>query len=197
MSNVFEFRPKLVVSSLFMAEFVAAEAPCFALGLIEDRALPFGLIALKLAEPVPKATAAVGMRFGHSLFGNQKFIVVHFAFEFYGYRTFNAIVKPDNPIVRRVLSAMVETGTTNFMTVDDGGSATIFSSDLGSHNLAGLDANLPRILSSVASEADYQLAMAHFERDTSPGVGVLNWVCHDNPAYLDLSQNRMDMSPTR
>jgi hypothetical protein len=167
------------------------------LALIEDRERPFGLIALKLAEPVPEATAALGMRFGHSLFGNQKFVVVHFAFEFYGYRTFNAIVKPDNTIVRRGLSAMVETGITHFLTVGDGGSATIFSSDLGDHNLAGLGANLPRILNSSASEADYQLAVAHFERAASPGVGVLNWVCHDNPDYLDLSQNRMDMAPTR
>ena len=39
--------------------------------------------------------------------------------------------------------------------------------------------------------------MAHFQRDTSPGVGVLNWVCHDNLDYLDLSQNRMDMTPAR
>ena len=48
--------------------------------------------------------------FGHSVLGNADFEVVHFAFHFYGFKTYNALVNPSNPLVRTVLTTMVESG---------------------------------------------------------------------------------------
>lgn len=36
MSNIYPLRPRLTVNGRFMTDFIAAEAPCFALGLVDD-----------------------------------------------------------------------------------------------------------------------------------------------------------------
>jgi hypothetical protein len=38
-------RPALMVNRLFMQEFLAAEAPCFALGMVEERQRLCGMLA--------------------------------------------------------------------------------------------------------------------------------------------------------
>ena len=51
-----------------------------------------------------------GFKFGHSVFGTSKFEAVHFAFEFYNFQTFNALVNPNNLLAQTVLSMMIESG---------------------------------------------------------------------------------------
>jgi hypothetical protein len=41
-SNVYPFPPKLTMNGQFIRDFIAAESPCFALGLVEERKQPCG-----------------------------------------------------------------------------------------------------------------------------------------------------------
>jgi hypothetical protein len=89
MSAVPPVRPALVVNRLFMQEFLAAEAPCFALGMVEERQQLCGMLALRLDQEMPTAVADGGFEFGHALFGNTQCAVLHLVFAFPGFQTYN------------------------------------------------------------------------------------------------------------
>src|SRR5712691_10149192 len=149
MREGYPVRPTLTVNRQFMHEFIAAETPCFALGVVEERKRPCGFLALRPHEVIPPGITNAGFRFGHSLFGNASFAVVHFAFEFYGFKTYNVLVNPNNPLVQAVLTTMVESGDYFFFALDAQGSVTAFRSAIGQADMAGLTTNLPRIQRST------------------------------------------------
>ena len=108
MSKVYPCLPRLTVNRRFITEFISADTPCFALGMVEVRKRRCGFLAIRPDEVIPAEIMQTGFRFGHSLFGNAAFLVVHFAFEFYGFQTYNVLVNPNNPLVLTVLTTMVE-----------------------------------------------------------------------------------------
>ena len=61
-------------------------------------------------KAIPPEVCSGGFRFGHTLLGNARFEVVQFVFGFYGFETYNALVNPNKPLVRAVLTALVESG---------------------------------------------------------------------------------------
>jgi hypothetical protein len=137
----------------------------------------------------------LGFRFGYCLLGTAAFEVAHFAFEFYGFATYNVMVNPNNLIVQTVLSTMVESGDYFFFTVDPTQGATAFRSEIGDQNLVGLKTNLPRIQRSTTTETQYLSAVAQFRRQPTPPGQVLNWVCRDKADSLNLTQDRLELSP--
>jgi hypothetical protein len=195
MSNIYPLLPRLVVNSRFIDEFISAEAPCFALGLVEERKQTCGFLALRPRIVIPEEYTRTGFRFGHSLLGNADFVVVHFAFHFYNYDTFNVLVNPNNPVVQTVLNRMLETGDYFFFAVDPKGSVTTFRSELGQDDLAGLKTNLPLIKNAKTTDAQYRTAVALFEKNPDPPGRMLNWVCRDDTDYLDLSRHREELTP--
>ncbi len=60
MSNVYSFLPKLTVNRQFIGDFLAAQSPCFALGLVEERKQQRGFLALRPGETIPSAENAAG-----------------------------------------------------------------------------------------------------------------------------------------
>lgn len=84
--------PTLTVNRTFMREFVSADAPCFALGMVEERKRQCGFLALRPDKAIPPEVCDGGFCFGHTLVGNASFEVVQFVFEFYGFATYNALV---------------------------------------------------------------------------------------------------------
>lgn len=195
MSNVYPLLPRLTVNRQFIDDFITAEAPCCALGLVEERKQTFGVLALRLEMVIPEAYTRTGFSFGHSLYGNADFVVVHFGFHFYQYATFNLLVNPNNPVVRTVLNKMLETGNYFIFAVDPKGSVTAFRSELGQDDLIELKNNLPRIQNAKTTDAQYRKTVAMFERNPTPSGQMLNWVCRDNADYLDLSQHRLELNP--
>ena len=195
MSNIYPLLPRLVVNSRFIDEFISAEAPCFALGLVEERKQTCGFLALRPKIVIPEEYTRTGFRFGHSLLGNANYVVVHFAFHFYNYETFNVLVNPNNPVVQTVLNRMLETGDYFFFAVDPKGSVTTFRSELGQDDLAGLKTNLPLIKNVKTTDAQYRKAVALFEKNPDPPGRMLNWVCRDDTDYLDLSRHREELTP--
>lgn len=194
MSDVYRMLPRLSVNRSFIEDFLASETPCFALGMIAEHDRTRGLMAFRFDEPIPRRVADAGFRFGHSLLGNAAFEVVHFAFQFYGFKTYNVLINPNNPLAQTVLAAMVESRDYFFLELSDG-NATTFRSEIGEGNLAGLTTHLPRILSSTTTEAQYQKAVASFGKNPEPPGTLLHWACRDRPDYLDLATDRLELSP--
>lgn len=192
--KVHRFQPPMTVNSEFMADFVAADAPCFALGLVEEQKRRSGFLALRPDRPIPGHVMEVGFRFGQGLIGTNEFEVIDFVFEFYGHLTYHALVNPNNPVVRHVLTVMVEAQDYVFFAVDTvNGAATCFRSEF---HVAGLAENLPRIQRSTTTEAQYRRAVESYSRRPEPPGVMLSWVCRDKPDYLDLSRNRLELSPS-
>ena len=183
--------PELTVNRHFMTAFIEAEPPCMALGMVEIEASPSALIALRFNQPIPKSVTAGGFAFGHSLFGSSTWEVVHLAFEFYGFATYNALVNPSNPAARSVLTTMVQTGGYFVFALDSDRSTTAFRSDLGRDTLAGLRANMARIQASATTDAQYRLAVTQFAANPHPPGPLLNWVCRDQDSALDRTEDRL------
>lgn len=199
MSNVYPLLPRLTVNGAFMDEFLAATAPCFALGLVEERQRTCGFLAIRPNETLPPNVTAAGFRFGHSLLGTSHYLIVHFAFEFYGFARYNVLVKPNHPLVHTVLTTMVESGDYFFFAIGAQGSATAFNAEIGHGrhtDMAGLPRNLSRILRAETTDQQYQEALAQFRANPKPPGILLNWVCRDDIRYLDLTTDRLEMLPS-
>src|SRR5262249_24080515 len=160
-------------------DFLAAESPCFALGLVEERRQLGGFLALRPPQVMPPDITDAGFRFGHSLLGNVDYVVVQFVFAFYGFETYNVLVNPNNLLVRTVLTTMVQSEDYFFFALSASGSVTAFRSDLGQVDLAGLKTNLPRIQQARTTEAQYRRAVALFAQHPQPAGALLPWVCHE------------------
>jgi hypothetical protein len=195
--KVTDLLPRLTINGDFVRDFSGATAPCFALGLLQERKHTRGFFAIRTQQPISRDLTELGMRFGHSLLGSSDFAVVHFAFEFYGFGAYNALVKPHDPVVRAVLQTIVQTGTYFVIAIDAHGSAQVFGGEMQHPDLAGLKTNLPRILASRASDQQYDKALAQFRRAPHPQGWLLDWVCRDDVAYMDLDANPMNLTPSR
>lgn len=188
--------PALAVNRSFMAEFIEADPPCFALGLVEVGGTRCAMVALRSEQAIPRHVTAGGFRFGHALLGAAGWEVIHFVLEFYGFATFHALVNPSDPAARQVLSVMVDTGDYFFFTIDaDRRGTTAFRSGMGPDSLANLRANMDRIERSTTSEAQYQQATAQVGRRPEPPGTLLTWVCRSNADYLDLEHDRLVLRP--
>jgi hypothetical protein len=187
--------PKLTVNRHFIDEFITAELPCCALGVVEERQRQCALIALRPDKIIPEHITDGGFCFGHSLLGTAEYEVVHFAFHFYNFGTYNVLVNPTDPVARAVLTMMVSGGDYFFFELNAAGSVTTFRSEIGQEALAGLKASFPRIQQSKTTDAQYHRAVSAFMRNPDPPATLLNWVCRDNGGYLDLSKDRLEMTP--
>jgi hypothetical protein len=187
--------PRLTVNRQFLYEFLEAEALCFALALAEEGNRQGGFLALRPGERIPPEILDAGFSFGHRLLGNAAFEVAQFSFHFYGFKTYHALVNPNHLIVRTVFNSMIENQDYFFFALDATGCATAFRSELGQTNLCGLETNLPRIQRSTTTEAQYREAISSFGRNPQPPGLLLPWVCRDDVAYLDLTEDRLELTP--
>jgi hypothetical protein len=188
--------PSLTVNRSFMEEFIAAEKPCCALGLVEVQNRDCAFIALRPEISIPSHITDKGFAFGHTLIGNSDFEVIQFVFDFYGFKTFNVLLNPNNPIVQSVLTKMMESGDYFFFTLDkSSGNVTTFRSEIGQDILINLTDNWQRIQQSSTTDEQYLQAAIHFVKNPDPKGELLQWVCGDNIDYLDLTQDRLEMKP--
>ena len=187
--------PALTVNRSFLYDFMDAEPPCAALGLVEEGGRQSGFVAVHLDEDIPSEVTAKGFRFGHSLFGGDTFEVVHFAFHFYGFGTWNLLINPNNPLVQAVLTRMLEDEDYFFFALSPDGRATAFRSQVGQDVLFYIRAALPRLQASTTTEAQYDLACLSFARNPRPPGPLLHWACRDKLEYLDLGTDRLELAP--
>jgi hypothetical protein len=101
------------------------------------------------------------------------------AFEFYSFETYTALVNPNNPVARAVLTAMVETGDYFFFALDSNASTTAFRSELGQGNLTTLKRSLGRIQCPTTTEELYDKSVSLFRKNPEPPGTLLRWVCRE------------------
>jgi hypothetical protein len=195
MSRVPLLRPALVVNRLFMQEFLAAEPPCFALGMVAERQRLCGMLALRVDQEIPAAVADGGFEFGHALFGNTQFAVLHVVFAFLGFQTYNVLINPHNLLVQAVLRTMLDDGDSFFFALTPQGQGTAFRADIGSEGLAVLRANRARLQASTTTADQYQRTLTSFAAHPDPAGILLPWVCRETVAALDLTTHRMALTP--
>jgi hypothetical protein len=184
-----------MVNRLFMQEFLAAEAPCFALGMVEERQRLCGMLALRLDQEMPAAIADSGFEFGHALFGTTAFVVLHLVFAFPSFQTYHVLINPHNVLVQAVLRTMLDDGDYFLLALSTHGQVTTFRADMGSDSLAVLCANRARLQQSTTTEEQYQRALMLFAAHPDPAGLLLPWVCRENLAALDLTTHRMALTP--
>src|SRR5450755_2856627 len=178
-----------------MGEFLAADAPCFALGMVEERKRRCGFLALRPEEAIPPDVTSAGFSFGHCLFGNAAFEVVQFSFHFYGFKTYNVLVNPNQHDRANGADHHDRERRLLHFALGADEHATAFRSEIGETNLCGLETNLPRIRRSTTTEAQYRQAISSFAKHPQPPGVLLHWVCRDNVACLDLADDRLEMTP--
>lgn len=178
----------------FTEELISTSEPCFAMGLVRENARTRGFLALRLDQEIPYAATASGFRFGHQLMGRDDFEVVRFSFEFYGCKTFHVLVNPASTIVQRVLGTMLVSCDYLFLLLQPSGSVTVFRSDIGEEDLAGLQTNWPRIQQSTTSDAQYRQSLSAFKREIGAD-STLKWICHGDDSYLDLDGELVSLNP--
>jgi hypothetical protein len=195
MGNIHTFLPRLTLNELFVQDLMAANPPCFALGYVEERGSISGFLALRPDEPIPSTSTQQGFRFGHSVLGVDNSPVLHFAFEFYGHATYHGLVIPSNPIVQSVVSTMIETEDYFFFAINPDQTVTTFRSQLEHADLAGLKTNQEKFKEVSCAPEQYERAFSAFSKKPNPPGQVMDWVCRDNPDYLDLTEHRLELNP--
>ena len=188
--------PSLIVNPSFLTDLIQAEKPCCALGMVEVEDKQCGFVALRPEPMIPPGVTDLGFNLGHTLFGDSEYEVIHLAFEFYGFQTFNVLINPNNAIAKTVLHLMIKTRDYFFFAIDEEtGIATAFRSEIGDDTLFGLRENWERIQHSSTTEDQYHQVMLKFAANPHPPGILLTWVCRDNIEYLDLTKDRMDLTP--
>ncbi|MDH3602307.1 MAG: hypothetical protein OEU26_22060 [Candidatus Tectomicrobia bacterium] len=195
MGNVHTLLPRLTLNALFVHDLMAAKPPCFALGYVEERGSLSGFLALRPAKAIPSASTQQGFRFGHSVLGLNDSPVLHFAFEYYGHAIYHSLVNPGNPIVQRVLSTMTETEDYFFFAINPDQTVIAFRSLLENADLAGLKANQERFKQASCTPEQYEKVYKLFAKNPDPPGQIMDWVCQDNPDYLDLAEHRLELTP--
>ena len=187
--------PTLTVNRSFMQAFIAAETPCCALGLVEESGRPCGLLALRPDQEIPAAITDDGFNFGHFLLGTAAFEVIHFAFEFYGFATYNVLINPNNALVQAVLERMIDDGDYFFFSLEESDRVTAFRVEIGQETLSGIRANRSRIRQSATTETEYRQVVLAFATNPEPAGTLLHWVGRATIDYLDLTHDRPELNP--
>jgi hypothetical protein len=195
MGDVHVLLPKLTLNRVFMHDLMAATAPGFALGYVEERGSLSGFLALRPEKPIPAAVTERGFSLGHCVLGLQGSPVLQFTFAFYDHACYHALVNPGNRIVQAVLSTMVETEDYFFFAINPDHTVTAFRSRLETGNLVGLRTNLEHFGRVSCLPAQYEKVCRAFAKNPQPPGQMMAWVCRDNPDYLDLTKNRMEVNP--
>lgn len=193
--NVQHLLPRLTLHRQFAEDLWAAKAPCFALGMVEERQEPMGLLALRPPKAMPKEAMALGFNFGHTLVGNADFEVVQLFFEFYGFATYSVLLNPNNPLVKQVLSHMLASKQYFFLALAPDATVTAFRAEFEADRLAGLREHWPRLQNSRTNDLQYQKAVKAIQKQTQDPDALLTWVCRDDVDCLDPRKDPLELTP--
>jgi hypothetical protein len=135
--NVLPLLPRLTLNRHFVERFLAQDAPCFALAMVEERGQLFAGLALRLDVPLPPGISARGLNLGHFLLGSTRFEVLQLAFEFYGFETYQVLLNPNHPVVQAVVGSMIDRGGYFILAIGREQDVTTFRADVAPGDLIG------------------------------------------------------------
>ena len=187
--------PPITLNRQFKDDFTEADAPCCALSLVRSGDSQTGLFAMKPESSIPPNVLAKGLAFGHRMLASlDQEPICQFIFNFYGFEQYSVLVNPSNPLAMKAIETMIEERDCFFLILNPNLRATVFRNEIGEGNLAGMRDNLPLMLSRKTPQSSYESGVRTFwQNPNPPDVKYLEWVCCDNPAYLDLENDTTDL----
>ncbi len=181
--------PPITISYQLAEALVDGPSPAFAIGICEEGGEQSGLMAIRVDEDLPEGLGIhAPMRIGHSLVASTRTDVPlpYFNFSFPGFRDFDVILKPDDPVVRKVLGMIVVTQRYFMLVIGRNHSATAFGGEATPSNFVGLADNLPRLLVANLTEADYQRALSSETQLSRTPVQRMHWVARGAQSPMKL-----------
>ena len=160
--------PILTISRAFMIDFVEAQPPCFALGMIDIEGDHTGFLAMRPKQPMPSQAKAAGFNLGHALLGFDNTVLCQFVFDFHDNSRYSALVNPAIPAIRSIIKTMVERGEYMFFNLDPDDNLDTFRA--ADRNLAGLADNLPRMQAATTTDEEYEKGIQAFRKNPDLGL---------------------------
>ena len=187
--------PPFTLSRKFFHDFTKADAPCCALGLVRSCDTVTGFFAMKPGSVVPTNVLKMAIGFGHQMhISADGEPVCQFAFNFHGFEQHSVLVNPSSLLVLKAIETMIEERNYFCFIVDPDDSASSFKRDIGKVILAGMRDSLPLIRSTRTPKLTYESCVRAFRRVANPTeTKTLDWVCREDPAYLDLELDRITL----
>lgn len=187
--------PPITLNRQFINDFREAGAPCCALGLVRSGDTVTGFFATKPESIVPRNVLGLGIGFGHRMLTTpDDKPLCQFAFNFYGYEQYSVLVNPSNPLALKAIKTMVEQRDYFFFILNPDDRVSAFRSDLDEKNLAGMRDSLPLMQGTQTPQASYESGVRAFRQTPNPPeMKILDWVCRDDPGYLDLEDDTVDL----
>jgi hypothetical protein len=194
--NVQHLLPRLTLHRHFAEDLWAAKAPCFALGMVEERQEPMGLLALRPPKAMPKEAMALGFNFGHILVGNSDFEVVQLFFEFYGFdHNLQRAAQSQHPLGQAGVVPYAGQQAVFFLALAPDATVTAFRAEFEADRLAGLREHWPRLQNSRTNDLQYQKAVKAIQKQTQAPDALLTWVCRDHVDCLDPRKDPLELTP--
>lgn len=193
MVNVIQLPVPLTLNGRFLRAFMDAEAPCAALGLVEEAGQTRGFVAARTRERLPAHTAQSGFDLGYELLGNDRYQLMHFVLRFQDLPPYDILLNPNNPVVRKVVDVMRETAQYFFFMVETHGMVA-FHQTMDRAGLEWFHRYGSVVHTATTTPQDYERALQRFTADERLRHGrLLDWVCRDDTASLDLREDRLEV----
>ncbi len=90
---------------------------------------------------------------------------------------------------------MIETKDYFFFAINPDQTVTAFRSKLEHSDLAGIETNQKNFKKANCTTEQYEKAFNAFSKNPDPPGQVMEWVCRDNPDYLNLTEHRLELNP--
>jgi hypothetical protein len=187
--------PRLIVNGLLIRDFLQAPAPCFTVGLLEERSAAYALFALRPRQAIRSRNVRSAFSHGHALLGAIECEVLQFGFTFFGFSTYHVLLNPNNPVVHAVFDCILDRRCYFVLVIDPNNRITAFRAELTRNHVARLTEYRRRTRRSTTTEAQYQETLSQFRQRPNPPGEVLEWVCGGDIGYLDLTRDRLDIFP--
>ena len=180
--------PPITLNRQFFKDFTKADAPCCALGLVRSDDAVTGFFAMKPEVVVPSNVFGMGIGFGHwMLTSPDGEPVCEFVFNFHGFAQHSVLVNPSSQLVLKAIESMIVERDYFCFILSPDGRASAFRMNIGEGHLAGMLDGLPMMQSTRTPQSSYESCVQEFRQVANPTeVKTLDWVCRDDPVYLDL-----------
>ena len=193
MSNITKLPVPLTFNKRFLRAFIDAEAPCAALGLVEEAGQTRGFVAARTNESLPDHTAQAGFDFGSELLGTDRYQLIHFILHFQGFQTYDILLNPNNPLVRTVVEVMRETEQYFFFMFNEG-ELVAFQESMGQQNLDWFSSYGNVVHTATTTPEEYERGLQGITKSDRFLHGkLLDWVCRNDVSFLDLQEDRLEV----
>lgn len=192
-SKVITLLAPLTFNTLFLQSFVAEAPPCAALGIVETARRQKGFIALKTQKEITDYQH--GFDLGIQLLGKgDGCAVLHLIFNFSNESIYDVLLNLGATATKRVLKVWKQTNDYFFFVFQNGG-LTAFHQKIGGQ---WYEHNYFEIMDKSDNTAmQYDRAVQSFKRNHWAHGTLLNLKYQENPDFLDLKENRFEVTPRR